>query len=313
MVLVFIQRIKIRKLVSQIISDRRALPRKASLQIFLNFLFRTAAVNIDNERPLTLQYCRMELTPMAAYDLVIVIIIAYTATLNVYLFPNSYHLPLNAFISVLPFDTVPSINWALNYLQQFATMVSTANFFLVYFPISLLLMNHSCWVVDMAILSVVELEGSLSDKESRAPDCSVAEDSLKNVASMCLKVIEWHGEVRKVLQFSFLTEFSLISVILCLCIYSLTTNFSQLFFIMGLLQGSLSQVYVYSWMSSKFDSRVDKLAAALYDTNWYTLSVKQRKLLQIVLRMTQNVKGFHGVFKSLNLGAFQKVFLDFPC
>lgn len=268
-------------------------------------MFRKTAASIDNERPLTLQYCRMEFQPMAAYDIVIVIIIAYTATLNVYLFPNSYHLPLNAFISFLPFDTVPSINWVLNYLQQLVTMVSTANFFLVYFPISLLLMNHSCWVVDMAILSVVELEGSL--KEGRAPDCRIVEKSLRNVASMCLRVIEWHGEVRKVLQFSFLTEFSLISVILCLCIYTLTTNFSQLFFIIGLLQGSLSQVYVYSWMGSKFDSRVEKLASVLYDTNWYIMSVTQRKQLQIVLRMAQNIKGFHGVFKDLNLAAFQKV------
>lgn len=248
---------------------------------------------------------------MMAYDIVIVVIIAYTATLNVYLFPNSYHLPLNAFISALPFDTVPSIIWAFNYLQQVVTMISTANFFLVYFPISLLLMNHSCWVVDLAILSVVELERSLKDKESRASDCTATKEKLKNVASMCLKVIEWQDEVRKALQFSFLTEFSLISIILCLCIYTLTKNFSQLFFIMGLLQGSLSQVFVYCWMGAKFDSSVEKLAAALYSTDWYRLSSKQRKVLQIVLRMTQNVKGFHGIFKSLNLAAFQKVLLIF--
>lgn len=244
---------------------------------------------------------------MVAYDIVIVVIIAYTATLNVYLFPNSYHLPLNAFISALPFDTVPSINWALNYLQQFATMVSTANFFLVYFPVSLLLMNHSCWVVDVAILSAVELEENLKDKESRASDGKATREKLRNVASMCLKVIEWQDEVRKALQFSFLTEFSLISIILCLCIYTLTKNFSQLFFIMGLLQGSLSQVYVYCWMGAKFDFCMEKFAAALYNTDWYRLSWKQRKELQIVLRMAQNVKGFHGVFKNLNLTAFQKV------
>lgn len=47
--------------------------------------------------------------------------------------------------------------------------------------------------------------------------------------------------------------------------------------------------------------KIEGLTAALYDSDWLLMNPKQRKGLQLVILMSQNMKVFDGIFMPVNL------------
>lgn len=103
------------------------------------------------------------------------------------------------------------------------------------------------------------------------------------------------------LQFSFLAIFISQSSLSCFYIFALSSNPSDSFLAMFGMVFTLSELYVCCWTGSRVTHRLKKLTSALHCIQWDKLAPSHRKNLSLVLLITQNIKGFHGVFKQVEL------------
>lgn len=253
---------------------------------------------------MSVKFCKMEI--IGTFSLLVTLLIMVPClmmTMNAFIYPNEYHLPLNFYIIFLPFDQPYGFKWLLNYLYQVMSSYNGVAAYITYFPMIMILMNHSCWKVDSALLSV-ETFSKLSDKKDSPENFR---ECMGEVIERCMKVITWQQEIQSILQLNFLLEFTVDSVFFCLSFYAMKANVFESFYISTQLPVILTQIFVYCWTGSKYKSRVEKLSAALYSLEWNEFSPKQRRDLQFTLMMTQNIKGFNGIFKSVDLATFQKV------
>lgn len=69
----------------------------------------------------------------------------------------------------------------------------------------------------------------------------------------------------------------------------------------------LLQLFFYCWIGSRVIVGIEKLSAAVYDFEWYTMPIRQQKDLLMILMRFQAAKGFNGVFHEVNMETFQKV------
>lgn len=226
----------------------------------------------------------------------------------VLLFPNAFYLPMNFYIFCLPIEGF-SVNWVLNYLYQFADNICSMIFFLAYFCMTLIFMNHSCLVIDRAILSVRELEIALPHNDIEPFH---VRNALKQVIEQSFSIISWMNEARRIMRLSLFADFSMLSSILCMCIVTFLSNPSGSVFALLLTVIALSQLSVNCWMGSRVDSKIQKFSTAIYNVRWDRMDLKQQKDLQLLLMMTQNIRGFDALFHSVDLRSFQSVNL-FRC
>lgn len=57
-------------------------------------------------------------------------------------------------------------------------------------------------------------------------------------------------------------------------------------------------------MGTRVTTRTEELTAAIYDIDWYLMDPRQQKKFQLILVMTQNMKG---IFSPVDLETFQQV------
>lgn len=242
---------------------------------------------------------------MTAYAILTTLTMFFTLTGLVLMFPNMYRLPLQFYIVFLPFDGI-SVNWALNFAYQLIENMMAAFHFICYFSLSLILMHQSCWVIDCAGVIVKRLS-SLFECEVDGVDHKMVEQNLRDLIKSTLELIDWLNEGQRILQISFLTEITLLSSILCTCLFSFATNPQGSTFALVLTMFGLSQFFIYCWMGSWIQRQIEELQAAIYEVAWHEMTPSERKDLKMVLMMTQNIKGFHGIFKPIELPTFQRV------
>lgn len=271
--------------------------------LHLKFLRRITWCARENYRELVLSYSEAELKLSAIYCVLEASSVIFVGSGLVILFPNSFYLPMNFYIFFLPFEGF-SASWALNYLYQFADNICSMIFFLGYFCMTLIFMNHSCLVIDAAVLSVRELEEALSHNGIR--NCDVR-SALKQVIEESCSIISWMNDARRMMRLSLLADFSMLSSILCMCIVTFISNPSGSVFALLLTVIALSQLSVNCWMGSRVDSKIQKFSTAIYNVRWDKMQTKQQKDLQLLLMMPQNIKGFDAVFNSVDLRSFQNV------
>lgn len=222
----------------------------------------------------------------------------------VYFSPNIYQLPFNCYIFFLPPDGF-SFSWEFNYLAIIAATIPVALIFAVYPLMPLLLMNHSCWLIDMALVTAETMNRDLKygDETERAEKCN---ENLKKFIARCQKFVIWQTTMQDLLQWNFNLELQVQSMILCFSIYALSFSFSGLLFVLTMSSVSLSQLFSLCWMGSRVTSRIDQLSRDI-GKHWYLMQPSQRKNLQLVIHWTQNMLGFHGIFKDVSLTTFQSV------
>lgn len=68
-----------------------------------------------------------------------------------------------------------------------------------------------------------------------------------------------------------------------------------------------SRPTAYCWMGTRLETKIEDLPEALYQSDWYEMNGKERKYLQLIIMMTQNMEGFNGIFVDVNLDTFQSV------
>lgn len=254
---------------------------------------------------LTLNHCKYEFILATTCFIISCFCLTFGLTVNFFLKTNEYSLPLNLYIVWLPFDGF-SLNWVLNYFYQFCFSVFGSIFVFIFLPVSLVAMNQICLHVDSAILMINDTNQILTNPSQIYRNSEIA-IRLGRIIKMIEQVQDWQGKVQSLMKFNFLIEFTTLSLTLCVCIYSMVINFARSVVFMAILIVFLSRFYMYCWLGSRMLARFETLTAALYDTEWYLMDAKQQKTLQLIIVKAQNMKGFHGIFKSVNLETFQKV------
>lgn len=218
----------------------------------------------------------------------------------VYFLPNAYYLPFNCYLFFLPPDGF-LFAWELNYLVITVSTTITTLSIASYLPLQFLLMNHSCWLLDMALSTVSDLNDDLLSNENTHDLAKVAttNESLKEAIERFEKFVEWQKDVQDILFWYFELEYQAQSFMLCLSIYVLSFTFDG-GVISVLLIFCSSQLYFLCWMGERVASRIDQLSYEI-SKNWYSMSPHQRKSLQMCLHWSQNMSGFSGLFKAVNL------------
>lgn len=260
----------------------------------LVFTFRNEG---DGEKSiLTEKYCKSEVRAVLGFQLLVATNFVYAA-LNTFVSPSSNGLPMNFYLWFLPFDGY-SWQWAVNYIFQLSTAIASA-YYLVYTPMTLILMRHSCLLAEVSLLQVMELKTVMKiDRNVR--------ESFKNTIDSVEYVLKWQSSARDLLRISFFTELTILSVSFCLCIHTLTASMTDALYAFGPLSANLVQLYVCCWIGTEFKSLFEKLCFELYSSNWNDLEANVQRDLQMVLVMGQNVKGFNAVYTEINLNLLQK-------
>lgn len=139
---------------------------------------------------------------------------------NILFDTNQYRLPVNSYIILLPFKGL-SFNWFLNYIVQGAGIFFGALFFFVYFPITLVFVDHTCWGLETANLLVENLDVVIEENSSD----SISKDNfvnahLKKIIEQTWKVMEWQKSVQELFQMNFLVDFTCASFLIGWCAYT---------------------------------------------------------------------------------------------
>lgn len=223
-----------------------------------------------------------------------------SATLCVYLFPNEYSLPINATIFLLPPEDF-AIFWVVNYVYQLMYLTAAAILFYSYVVMTLILLNQTCWFFDSALLLVKNLTKKEAGATNSIPKSLLDMKCVKDFIEWHSNISEWQDDVQTIMQFSLLSEITLLSSIFCLCFFNVS------FFTAVLLLSGVSQLFLYCWFGTRAKTKAEKLSAAIYDLDWYQLPVLQRKNLLILLTLSQNIKELNAIFMEINFETFQKV------
>lgn len=212
---------------------------------------------------------------------------------------NEYQLPYNFYLFFLPIDSFLSINWIVNYLVQVVLMFYCVSLFYTYSAFKLLMMNFSCWEIDALALQVKKLfqSGELDGHD----------DQLRKTVDRSYRVLQWMEQVREIFRVSFLCDFSFASVIFCMCLYTLSFDPFGSVIVYVVFFVIFSQLSIDCWMGSHVDERIERLVNDVYDINWHSVNVNYQKDILMVLIMSQRMKGFNGIFNSVNLETLQKV------
>lgn len=179
----------------------------------------------DDEWQVSLSYCKSELLVTVGFLVCAGTFFEIVMTTSVFFISNQNQLPVNFHVIFLPIEGT-SYGWGLNYIYQVVDKAFAGAFVCAYAPLSLILMNHCCWGIDVVILLVTKLDESLLDEaiETKELKRILINKRLKKIIEMTYSVLEWQGEVQNLLQFNFLLEFSLLSFIFCMCLYTMTSN-----------------------------------------------------------------------------------------
>lgn len=213
---------------------------------------------------------------------------------------NKYHLPINFFIVFIPFEGF-SLNWALNYFYQVLASTFGACALLISLPLMMFAIDHSCWGLDASLLLFADFNNVPIEDEM------IRKQTLKDILEQTSKVLEWQKDVQSLIGFNFFMEFSLMGLIICMSLYGFAFGSMEVAPILMTSLISLGQLFVYCFMGHRVIVRIEKLRETAYETMWYQFEKNQQKEIQLLIRVSQYMKGFHGIFNPLSMATFQKV------
>lgn len=255
----------------------------------------------DDEKLATGSLCKIELKIVFGAHL-LALAIGFILIPCLSLFSTS-HLPYDCYIIFLPPDKF-WLAWMFNYIFLTVTELFVTIFFTCYVSMPLLLMNQSCWLLDMIVMTADKMNNDL--QLDGGMDVAVTSKSLFEVVARCEKFVEWKNEVQALLKWNFNLEFQVQSTILCFSIYVLSFVSTGVQLVAVVIFLSLTQLHSYCWMGSRVNTRIDRLSFEV-SKNFYLMTPSQRKTLLSIVHWTQGMKGFRGFFNDVNLETFKKV------
>lgn len=249
-------------------------------------------------------------------------VFAYVAAI----LPINYRLTFNFYFEIFDLDEHFMANWSLHFVYQAVTLLFMSIFYIAHLMLTLTLMNQSCWLIDSTILSVKKLNSNPDDKkpklqanpvdkkvnaQTNAENDKAINQNLLEAIEMTGKVVKWHIEAGKFLRPKFVIEVAVQSPILCMCFYTLmtnvATNLNGTLFLMSETLVCFVELFIYCWMGTRVNNHIEKLSAAIYETDWRMLSAKQQKDLKFMLMMSQNLRKYDGMFKTMSFQSFKEV------
>lgn len=156
-----------------------------------------------DEQSMTERYCKNEFVTILAHHLSWYLSLFGILHAFVYFSPNAYQLPFNCYIVLLPLDSF-LFAWELNCVFITVTATLVVAFIVSYVPIIFLLMDHSCWLIDIALVTAEDLnECLLLDEDPHNPEqAAKTYESLKKLVGRCETFVEWQSEVQDLLFWS---------------------------------------------------------------------------------------------------------------
>lgn len=285
-------------LISRMISERYAREEVDKLSYSMN-CFRESILSSDENWQLTIEYCKNDIfmaRVLASCDfcpLICIFILSFFVSFN------RHDMPWDCYIFFLPIDSFMSVNWIINYLVQVAMGGTAVVFYYFYNGYKFLLINYSCWEIEAYGLQVKKLF------KNGKPDGHEAQ--VKAAVERSYRVLEWLDQVRGILRIAFFVDFTLSSIIACMCLYTLSSDPFGSIIVFVVCFYVLSQLAIDCWMGSRVDDRIEQLAADVYDISWYSVDTKYHKDVILLLNMVQCMKGFNGIFQAVNLETLQRV------
>lgn len=224
-----------------------------------------------------------------------------------YFFPNDYHLLFNFYVIFWPLDEF-SFVWELNYFFMTVCLFFADIFFAFYFALPMVLMNHSCFLIDMALATAEQMNADLQLDEALDDPERVERTNhqMRKFIARCEKISKWKNENQKLLTWNFNFEFQVQTLMMCLSIYVLSINIFGSGFVLSLFSVCIVQLFILCWLGTRITTRLDQLAIEV-SKNWHLMLPKQRQDLQMIICMTQHFKGFTGIFKEVSLETYQSV------
>lgn len=277
--------------------------QRYKVQLTLSNFDRANAAMDDDQKQLAMEYRRKENYFLMTCAIMILFAIFAINFLSLLFQMNNFHLPLSYYILIFPFDSVFCLNWLLNYLHQFVAVALGGTFFGFNFSLTLLMMNQSCWLIDSTFISIEKLDEALKANS----ELHVTSHRLRTTAEAIEKIIVWLEKTQNLLEVNFFSEVTLLSILLCLFSFEMTNDPSGALIPMVAIMYMLSQFFVFCWMGSYVTSRLESLTHALQGISWDQMGTKQRKDLKLMLLMAQNINGYHGIFKPIDLTTFEDV------
>lgn len=153
-------------------------------------------------------------------------VIGHVVCANAIVKTNNYRLPINFYITFLPCNDL-SISWSVNYLFQALTMFFRAVVFFAYFSTILIVFDHSCWAIDIVKILIEKLDASVGcdGVAPQQPRREMITKQIRVIHEKHFNALKWNNEVQQVIRFILLVEFSVLSVLICLCIYTIVSAY----------------------------------------------------------------------------------------
>src|SRR5690349_5205783 len=119
--------------------------------------------------------------------------------------------------------------------------------------------------------SFENFEASSEIKENAEND-EMIQKEMKSIIVKSYSAIEWRNEVQGLLKYNFLMELSSLAYILCLLSFTLTVDPSATFLVYFFTPTFFAQLFLYCWMGSRVEDRIDNYAVALYHSlPWFVM------------------------------------------
>lgn len=199
-----------------------------------------------------------------------------------------------------------SQNWLVNYSFQFLMSICASIFLFSYYPVALILINHTCLMTEAAVMKVNKLKTPIGIESNPLTHEETGKQLVKIIMAT-RQIRSWHEELQSFIQFNLLMEFNVLALVICVGVYTLSTSFSASPMIFMMTNVVLFQLFVLCYFGSRVATGFAELATELYETDWFIMEVSQQKEIQMILLSTQNMKPFNGIFSELSLKTFQKV------
>lgn len=189
----------------------------------------------------------------------------------------------------------------LNYIFQVIVSFFALVLFSVYTLMILAIINHCCLMFDELTIMIQSLkinpeEDSLETGKSNQLNLFIERSQV---------IFTRHEEAKKVLQFHFFVEFTLLSFMICFSLYANLIETTPLSCMMMIT--SVLQLLIFCFLGERVNDRIERLEATVYDFEWYSIDVKQQKAILLILMKIRETRGFNGIFNSVDMETFVQV------
>lgn len=207
---------------------------------------REAVTCFDGHWILTQRHCKREFIVLVVITVVFILAFLFVVFVSIFLFPNHYHVPFNYGIVGLP-ESYPFITWMINYVHQLYYIIFLYLCYLLKLDLTMIIMNHSCWLIDSTLVFVDALDESLIEADDSSSTASVVEQ-LRKIKEMVEAVVDWQQRACKLLALNFLGIFLLQCTANCLLFFLFSTNTTNSYVAVYGLLLMLNEIFVYCWM-----------------------------------------------------------------